>query len=283
MEKMENFLPIHQNIRQKLDYFYQQNKIPHIIFHGSSGSGKKTLVYEFLYKIYRNDKQIIKNNVMFVNCCHGKGIKFIREELKFFAKTNLQTNAGVKFKSIVLFNADSLTTDAQSALRRCIELFSYNTRFFIIVENKSKLLNPILSRFCEIYVPEYLENGKIVNLQQYVLNKKIDLSSIEKTKREFIKSIMDPVEYNTSYENLTGISDIIYEKGYSCLDLIEYIQTNEKWSGEERSKILMCFHKIKSEYRCEKLLILYILDFIFKGLRDNIYGNERQLIDIGFL
>jgi len=280
MEKMENLLPIHQNIRQKLDYFYQQNKIPHIIFHGSSGSGKKTLVYEFLYKIYKNDKQIIKNNVMFVNCCHGKGIKFIREDLKFFAKTNLQTNSGVKFKSIVLFNADSLTNDAQSALRRCIELFSYNTRFFIIVENKSKLLNPILSRFCEIYVPEYLENGKIVNLQQYVLNKKINTSSLELTKRNFIQKIMEQVNTETAYENLVEISNAIYEKGYSCLDLIEYFRSNsEKWSGEERAKIMMCFHKIKSEYRCEKLLMLYMLDFVFKG---GII-EPRELVDIGFL
>ena len=85
---------------------------------------------------------------MFVNCAHGKGIKFIREELKFFAKSNIQQDAGTSFKTIVLINADFLTIDAQSALRRCIELFSYNTRFFIIVENKHKLLNPILSRFC---------------------------------------------------------------------------------------------------------------------------------------
>jgi replication-associated recombination protein RarA len=280
MDKIENLLPIHQNIRQKLDYFYQQNKIPHIIFHGSSGSGKKTLVYEFLYKIYRNDKQIIKNNVMFVNCCHGKGIKFIREDLKFFAKTNLQTNAGVKFKSIVLFNADSLTTDAQSALRRCIELFSYNTRFFIIVENKSKLLNPILSRFCEIYVPEYLENGKIVNLQQYVLNKKINTSSLEQTKKDFIQKILDKVDAETTYENLAETSSIIYEKGYSCLDLIDCIcSNNERWSGEERAKIMMCFHKIKAEYRCEKLLMLYMLDFMFKGGT----REPRELVDIGFL
>ena len=72
---------------------------------------------------------------MYVNCAHGKGIKFIRDDLKFFAKTNIQGNKGILFKTIVLFNADSLTIDAQSAMRRCIESFSYNTRFFIVVEN----------------------------------------------------------------------------------------------------------------------------------------------------
>ena len=57
---------------------------------------------------------------------------------------------GIFFKSIVLFNADKLTIDAQSALRRCIEQFSHTTRFFIVVEEQSKLLKPIVSRFCNI-------------------------------------------------------------------------------------------------------------------------------------
>ena len=60
--------------------------------------------------------------------------------LKFFAKTNIHLHQGNIFKSIVLFNADKLTTDAQSALRRCIEQFSHTTRFFIVIENQNKLL-----------------------------------------------------------------------------------------------------------------------------------------------
>ena len=277
---MDNLLPIHQNIRQKLNYFYLQNKIPNIIFHGSSGCGKKTIVYEFIYKIYRNDKQIIKNNVMFVNCSHGKGIKFIREDLKFFAKANIQCNSGVKFKTIVLFNADSLTSDAQSALRRCIELFSYNTRFFIIVENKSKLLNPILSRFCEIYIPEYIENNEVVNLHQLTLNKKIDISHLENEKREWIKSKLECLDTKTSHEKLAQISSEIYERGNSCMDIMEYVKKENKiWNGEQKSKILMCFHKVKSEYRCEKLLCMYMFDYIYK----RIYSENNELVDIGFL
>jgi hypothetical protein len=90
---------------------------------------------------------------MRANCAHGKGIRFIREELKFFAKTNIDFKEGAIFKSVILTNADKLTIDAQSALRRCIELFSSSTRFFIVVENKDSLLKPILSRFCDIYIP----------------------------------------------------------------------------------------------------------------------------------
>lgn len=257
------FLPIHQPIMDKLDYFHRSNKIPHIIFHGSSGSGKRTIVDQFLNKIYQNDKHKLKTNVMLVNCAHGKGIKFIREELKFFAKTNIQSNNGVIFKTIVLINADLLTIDAQSALRRCIELFSYNTRFFIVVENKNKLLNPILSRFCEIYVPEYIENGEIINLHQYSINKNFSLSD----KQEDVDWIRERMENiflkNIDYPMLTELASDFYEKGLSCLDLIEWIEKTDKISELEKATICVCFDKIKSEFRCEKLLFLYIFDFMF--------------------
>jgi hypothetical protein len=268
--------PINENIEAKLDYFYETKQIPNIIFHGASGTGKKTIIFDFLYKIYDNDKQKLKSNIMIVNCSHGKGIKFIREELKFFAKTNIQTNSGVMFKSIVLLNADSLTNDAQSALRRCIELFSFNTRFFIVVENKHKLLNPILSRFCEIYVPECIQNGKTINLHQFHLNEKFGKDN---TKEIFSGFIVDKIrncktlhkDKNLSHQHLVNLALEIYENGYSCLDLMNYIEETEFiHQMDYKSNILLCFHKIKLEFRCEKLLILYMLDFMFLRLDTNL-------------
>jgi len=257
-------LPIHTKIYEKLDYFHNSNKIPHIIFHGSSGSGKRTIVNNFILKIYDSDKDRIKSNVIFVNCAHGKGIKFIREELKFFAKTNIQSNNGAIFKTIVLLNADFLTIDAQSALRRCIELFSYNTRFFIIVENKEKLLNPILSRFCEIYIPEYIENKKIQNLHQYTINKNYSINndSFKNYLNDKMNTIFSKREQIT-YSNLVELSVELYEKAISSLDLIEWVENTDNIKPLEKSTICVCFDKIKSEYRCEKLLLLYLFDLIF--------------------
>ena len=134
-------LPIHKEINKKLDVFIEKNRVPHIIFHGPYGSGKKTIVRNFLKKIYRNEESNLKDYVMYVDCAQGKGIKFVRDDIKFFAKTNIKNDL---FKSIVFLNTDKLTMDAQSALRRCIELFSHSTRFFIILEDKYKLLKPWL-------------------------------------------------------------------------------------------------------------------------------------------
>ena len=94
-------LQIHENIKVKLKNFIKSMKIPHIIFYGPSGSGKRVLVYEFINNIYKNDREKIKSHVMSIDCAHGKGIKFIREELKFFSKTNI-TNREEIFKCIII-------------------------------------------------------------------------------------------------------------------------------------------------------------------------------------
>ena len=167
MAALPTFINYHPEINDKLTFFLKSGKIPNIIFHGTSGSGKRTIVHKFISDIYQNDKKLIKHYVMYVNCAHGKGIKFVRDELKFFAKTHVNIEGAGNFKTIVLSNADELTIDAQSALRRCIELFSHTTRFFIIVQDKYKLLRPILSRLCEIFVSEPIINGQKYNLHKY--------------------------------------------------------------------------------------------------------------------
>lgn len=274
-------LNIHQTIKEKLDYFHKIHKIPNIIFHGPTGSGKRTIISEFVNKIYDNDREKIKLFVMFVNCSQGKGIKFIREDLKFFAKTHINSNYGNNFKSIVLLNADKLTMDAQSALRRCIELFSHNTRFFIVAEDKYNLMKPILSRFCEIYVPEYVVNNQVINLYKYNLNevykmKDIKTQRLETLKKELLKS----VNINIRLEDLMSICVRLYEKGYSALDILSLLE-NPKFlensiNSEKRYELLICFNRVRKEFRNEKLLILFILNFIF-------LSSEMSLENISFM
>lgn len=263
-------LNIHQPIIEKLEYFHKIRKIPNIIFHGPTGCGKRTIVNKFINIIYENNKEKIKNFVMHVNCAHGKGIKFIREELKFFAKTHIQSNGGDIFKSAVLLNADKLTIDAQSALRRCIELFSHTTRFFIIVEDKYKLLKPILSRFCEIYVPEPIHNGEIINLYKYNLNKTFKLESTKTNRMDWLKRGFQKFisgEKKFLYDDLTNTSIKLYEKGYSGLDLIRLLEKSNIFDDYicefKKHNLLFAFNKIKKEFRNEKIIIMFILNFIF--------------------
>ena len=274
-------LNIHTSIKEKLDYFNSIHKIPNIIFHGPSGSGKRTIVNEFIHKIYDNDRDKIKSLVMYVNCAHGKGIKFIRDELKFFAKTHINSNGGDIFKSIILLNADKLTMDAQSALRRCIELFSHNTRFFIIVEDKYKLLKPILSRFCEIYIPEPIHNGNIINLYKYNLNETFKMKDVKNYRLEWLKKeLLKSVNKTINIKDLMELSTKLYEKAYSGIDIFNLIE-NPKFmdsiiTPEKKYDLLIAFNKVRKEFRNEKLLILFILNFLF-------LNTELSLENISFI
>ena len=274
-------LDIHQSIKNKLNYFHEMHKIPNILFHGPTGSGKRTIVNDFIHKIYENKREIIKSFVMYVNCSHGKGIKFIREELKFFAKTHINSNGGNTFKSVVLLNADKLTLDAQSALRRCIELFSHNTRFFIIAEDKYNLMKPILSRFCEIYIPEPVIDDKIINLYQYNLNKVFNLSDVKQQKLEWLKKeLTKSVNKKTNLEDLMLLCTKLYEKAYSALDIINLLENTNFLesilSTEKRYELLICFNRVRKEFRNEKLLILFMLNFVF-------LSSELSLENISFM
>lgn len=280
-------LNIHQPIKDKLEYFYKIRKIPNIIFNGSSGSGKSTIVNEFISLIYEGNKERIQDYVMYVNCAHGKGIKFIREELKFFAKTHINSNEGNTFKSIVLLNGDKLTMDAQSALRRCIELFSHNTRFFIVVEDKYKLLKPILSRFCEIYIPEPVYKGKPINLYRYNLETIFKLTTVKNTRLEWLrKEIQKTISVDICETNLFTFISKLYEKGYSALDFIKIIEDGftldstsllqDKNTEERKYELLVAFNKIKREVRNEKVLMLFIINFTF-------LDKEIQLENIAFM
>tara|TARA_B100000902_G_scaffold396270_1_gene456838 strand:- start:576 stop:1391 length:816 start_codon:yes stop_codon:yes gene_type:complete len=251
----------HKNIRKQLDCFINANKIPNLIFYGDSGSGKGTLIRYLIDKIYNGDSGTIQRHVMFINCAHGKGIKFIRDNLKFFAKTNINIKYGL-IKSIILLNADKLTIDAQSALRRCIEQYCHTTRFIIKVDNYNKLLRPIISRFSCIYVPL----PSVGNLHKYNLSKKYDIHREQKAKNQWIKRYLQRKNNIEKFNeiNLIDIVDILYNRGYSSYDVIDYIG-NYVYNKDikKNNNILLFFKQIKKEIRNEKILMYFFLHKIF--------------------
>ena len=251
----------HEKIHKTLKQFRIKKMVPHLLLFGKHGTGKKTIIHNFLYDIYETHENIEKY-VMIVDCAHGKGIKFVRDDIKFFAKTNISTING-RFKTIVLLHADKLTTDAQSALRRCIELFSSSTRFFMVVENRHNLLKPIISRFCEIYVPEQIDNGRIItNNNCYDLDIYV----------EEINNKMTILNQNTDigHNDLLNLSTHFYENGVNCLHFIEWLKKQTPINMSDISDICLYFDKVKSDFRNESLLFLHILNYYYFRLKINI-------------
>ncbi|NBR14889.1 MAG: hypothetical protein EBU01_09990 [Crocinitomicaceae bacterium] len=144
---------------------------------------------------------------------------------------NPNTFANCSFKSVVLFNADSLTSDAQSSLRRCIEQNSNTTRFFIVVQNINSLLDPILSRFSLIFFNKLIEDKPTFFLQNeldaIICDKFSQFLNMEQTYIESIKSIVAMADYFNS-------------KGISCINLVEFVRKNKNWWDDDKH-CSMCF------------------------------------------
>ena len=281
-------LHLHKDVMDRLEHFIKLRKIPNIIFHGNSGCGKNTILSTFLGKIYQENQTIMKNYTMTVNCAHGRGIRFIREELKFFAKTNVDLMDGELFKSIILLNADKLTIDAQSALRRCIELFCHSTRFFIVIDDKNKLLKPILSRFCDIYISDAdaiaTTTATTTNLHRYKLDKALGFNNIERraaARCTKLKNLLLADNKKPTYLTLLKLAEDLYELSYSALDLIALVESEPASSEDDdanlkKYELLIAFSRVKKEFRNEKLLMLFILYFMK-------FRSELELKNITFI
>ena len=130
------------------------------------------------------------------------------------------------------------------------------------------MLKPILSRFCEIYVPLPIINGTPTNIYKYNLSTNFDLVGAAKLRSEWLKKELTKyVHTNVHLDSLVTLSTKLYEKGYSGLDVIQLCETAkfiESIMGvTQKYKLLLIFDRVKHEFRNEKLLILFILNFVF--------------------
>ena len=263
---------IHPSITARLDKFISMSSIPHIIFHGASGSGKRTIMNNFIKKVYSDNANMIKEYVMYVNCAQGKGIRFIREDLKHFAKSHINTHGGKMFKSIVLMNADKLTTDAQSALRRCIEVFSHNTRFFMVVDDKHKLLKPILSRFCDIYVPNPVIDGVRVNLHTYLVDETFSADRPDRYRMKNIRALLYVVKRDPTVESVRHCVATLYDQAVCTADVIASLQAINKLEVDNclQCDVLFRYNEIKQDFRCEQMALFFLLSAFFLRLTTSL-------------
>ncbi len=121
------------------------SEIPHLLFSGSAGVGKTSTALCIARQIlgdYLND------NVLELNASDERGINMVREKVKKFS--NYAAFTDIPFKIIILDEADEMTSDAQTALRRTIEDASKICRFILIANNISKIIKPIQSR-CAVF------------------------------------------------------------------------------------------------------------------------------------
>ncbi len=134
-----------EEIVKRLKKFVEEKNMPHLLFVGPPGTGKTTAAHALAHDLYGEN---YLQYMLELNASDERGIDTIRTKVKEFARS--RTPPGIPFKIVLLDEADNMTADAQQALRRLMEMYTTSTRFILIANFPSKIIEPIQSR-CALF------------------------------------------------------------------------------------------------------------------------------------
>ena len=159
-----------------LKAYVKEKNMPNLLFAGPPGIGKTTASLALARDLYGEG---YKESILELNASDERGIDVVRGKIKDFART-VSLNE-VPFKIIFLDEADSLTNDAQNALRRTMELYVNVTRFILSANYSSKIIEPIQSR-CSVFRYRPISNEECTEMIESVASGeglKLDPKAVE--------------------------------------------------------------------------------------------------------
>lgn len=213
-------LSYHESITQNLAALASTGDFPHLLVYGPPGSGKKTRIYCTLHELFGPQVEKLKIDVKVFTTSSNRKLEFnvlsspyhleitpsdmgnndrvvIQDLLKDVASTEQvdfsnQSKSASKhrFKVVIINEADSLSRDAQAALRRTMEKYSANIRIIMICNTTSNIISPIKSRTLLVRIPAP-SHQEISNILSNIADKesvKFNPSN-ESKKQEFFDKV----------------------------------------------------------------------------------------------
>ena len=162
-----------KDITESLKAFMKKPKtMPHLMLAGVPGTGKTTIALAIAHELYG---QNWRNFTLELNASDERGIDTVRDRIKDFSRYSRSGFGDIPFALIILDECDQMTGPAQTALRRIMETSSRTSRFILICNQSSKIIEPIQSR-CAIFRFSRLDKQAMKEQLQCIARKeKVDL------------------------------------------------------------------------------------------------------------
>ncbi|KAI8878565.1 P-loop containing nucleoside triphosphate hydrolase protein [Backusella circina FSU 941] len=233
---------------ERMEKIVQTGNLPNLILTGLPGIGKTTSILCLARELLGNS---CKEGVLELNASDDRGIDVVRNKIKAFAQKKVTLPPG-KHKIIILDEADSMTSGAQQALRRTMEIFSNTTRFALACNQINKIIEPIHSR-CAIL--------------RYV---KLSDDEVEKRLKEICE--MENVSIDAS-----GYDALIYSANGDMRQAVNNLQSCHYGFGQVNAENVWKICDQPHPYAIQK-----ILSYCAKGDIAEAEKSMRELYDIGY-
>ncbi|KAI2641501.1 P-loop containing nucleoside triphosphate hydrolase protein [Hypomontagnella submonticulosa] len=233
---------------ERLKIIAKDGNMPHVIISGMPGIGKTTSVLCLARQLLGDS---YKEAVLELNASDERGIDVVRNRIKGFAQKKVTLPAG-RHKIVILDEADSMTSGAQQALRRTMEIYSNTTRFAFACNQSNKIIEPLQSR-CAI-----LRYGRLTDAQ--VVKRLLQIIEAEK------------VQYSDD-----GLAALVFSAEGDMRQAINNLQSTHAGfgfvSGDNVFKVVDSPHPIK---------VQAMLKACYEGNVDSALDTLRELWDLGY-
>ncbi|XP_077456948.1 replication factor C subunit 5 [Stigmatopora argus] len=170
-QKLDDLIS-HKDILSTIQKFISEDRLPHLLFYGPPGTGKTSTILACAKQLYKNKE--FNSMVLELNASDDRGIDVVRGPILSFASTRTIFKKG--FKLVILDEADSMTQDAQNALRRVMEKYTENTRFCMICNYLSKIIPALQSRCTRFRFGPLTPDQMIPRLQHVIQEEGVDIT-----------------------------------------------------------------------------------------------------------